>query len=613
LKVWLERMREEGCETGGRLDPGFILINSFFEGYRSVYANMGDAVNRLIFDESTMGQHQRYVGQEGSAVYVRDMELHYPVDWLGERVEVADCQGSDSPNPLHLELLQQYLLGAHFILYVVSSRTGLREADFKLIDFIKTLRMLPQTFFIVNADLDGHPDREDLDRLAERVRTELAWVAPDPQVFTFSALYHLTDQLGENAPDRERKRLELWKGEEALSRLTEEGFSTFRDQLVRRIGDQRARILLATGLSRLAMVAGSIMDTAGAQKSFLAQDLDHLKKSSGRLKDQHKALHGTLSTLQNAIFGLRDTVRGELDESVDRYFAANEGVIVKETLDMVDCYPIDSKYEDLGDHRKFVRGFYQFYIEFRQTLSRYLVERVNLRIIEFAKQEEHFLEARFVSSSAAFWSLFAKALEDYRAEMAQFHVDLRTAGGEQGCEWSPSERATPPSFSAFVDHDALGRGILLMKFGLGRFTRFLTGIKARIGSKDKDLLQWKRQGDETIREAVSLVKSEARAELVGAFRNYARSFKSAYLYRMLDEVTVRLMEDFRVRAEMTQLDFANLLRQSELKGEERVAMLDLLDRTLQVTGGMMDELDGLRCAVNLDRLPPEASPEAAEQ
>ncbi|NIR17385.1 MAG: hypothetical protein GWN86_27135, partial [Desulfobacterales bacterium] len=58
-------------------------------------------------------KHQDFVSQESQAVYLRDMELELPISWLGEMVELGDCQGSDSPNPLHFAMLQEYLLSSH--------------------------------------------------------------------------------------------------------------------------------------------------------------------------------------------------------------------------------------------------------------------------------------------------------------------------------------------------------------------------------------------------------------------------------------------------------------------------------------------------------------------
>lgn len=601
LKKWLVKTQREWQQTsGGQLDPNFILLNAYLEGYKRLCKNVGDSVNRLIFDRDSLSQHQNYVGQEGQAVYIRDMELHYPVPWLGDKIEVADCQGSDSPNPLHLALLQQYLLKCHFILYVISSRTGLREADFKLLDFIKTLRMFPQTLFIVNADLDVHSQAEDLEELTERVRTELSWIVPNPRLYSFSALYHLIEALEGAAPERDQRRLAMWREDRALIARTEAGYARFRDEVAQRISGQRTRVLLGSGLSRLTMVAGGINDTTRVHKRFMDHNLGSLKQSSKHLKSKQKALQSTLGTLENAMAGLRESLRREMDNAVGSYFDLTYGPVIKETLDVVEHYPVDSQYQkDLSDYRQLLRQLHRFYLEFRQSLSRYLIEKVNLRVIEFAKEQEEFLQDRLRHSSRAFWSLFTTALEDYRKELNKYNIELRVMGAAQEGGWSSMEKTTPPSFSAFVDNQVVGRGTLLMKFGLGRLTRFLNQLKGKIGRR-KTPAEGESQQNQSFQEAVSLVKAETKSELIYNFRDYRQNFKYGYLYKILDEGTGQLLEEFKSRAEMAQLDFANLLKQSEVEGEERRRMLEALDRVGQMSEAMVEELDGFRCAVTLD-------------
>jgi len=48
---------------------------------------------------------------------------------------------------------------------------------------------------------------------------------------------------------------------------------------------------------------------------------------------------------------------------------------------------------------------------------------------------------------------------------------------------------------------------------------------------------------------------------------------------------------------MTQVDFADMVRQSELVGEERQSALEILARANQMTSAMIEELDELRRTV----------------
>ncbi len=602
LQSVLERVQTEWQQGSGQLDPNFILLKAYLEGYPRVQDRVGEETRRLTFENASLQRHQDYVGQESQAVYVQDLELHSPLPSLGGGVELADCQGSDSPNPLHLELLQRYLLRSHFILYVINSRTGLREADFKLLDFIKTLRMVPQTSFVLNVDLDAHPHREDLLDLVERVRGELSWVLPNPHLFAFSALYHLLNRLGSECAEREGRRFRLWQEEGGLVALSEAHHTAFHDHLTGRISGQRIRLLLGSRLSRLSMVAANVMDAVLARRTFLDEELSNLKTLSSQLTITQKALKGTLTTLENAISGLQESVRIQLDEKIDSTFDPDQGLLVRETLDMVDRFPVDPHHtRQLGRGSQILPQLYRFYTDFRQSVARYLVERVNLRVIELAKEQESFLHHQLTESSHALWGLFDAALEDYRRDMARFNIELHPQGQVPSTRWSVPDRLCPPTFSAFVDRDALGRGILLVKFGLGRVTRFLAGLKTRIG-KQEDVTASPPRHNETILEAVALVKSETKLELLEAFKKYGQSFKSEYLYEMLKESTQGLLGEFQIRAEMTQLDFENILKRSQLEGEGRKALKASLSEVGEVTRAQVEELEHFRCAVQLEWL-----------
>jgi len=140
----------------------------------------------------------------------------------------------------------------------------------------------------------------------------------------------------------------------------------------------------------------------------------------------------------------------------------------------------------------------------------------------------------------------------------------------------------------------------MVKFGLGRFSRYLSRLKSSLG-KRKGSVTRGLNGNDHFEEAVSLVKSEAKAELLDAFGEYRRSFQFEYLHCVLDEATGRMIEEFKCRAEMARLDFENLLKQGEAEGEGRKTMVDVLSRTGGKVAEMVKDLEELACAVNIDR------------
>ena len=103
----------------------------------------------LCYAEDHFGEHRTFVGNDILAVYLKDVELEINTGDIDSHIEIADCQGSDSSNPLHLTSIQDYLLRTHLIVYVISSRTGLRQADIKFLSMIKKMGIMENILFVL--------------------------------------------------------------------------------------------------------------------------------------------------------------------------------------------------------------------------------------------------------------------------------------------------------------------------------------------------------------------------------------------------------------------------------------------------------------------------------
>jgi hypothetical protein len=634
IEFRLEKMKSEWLQSRSGVDPHFLFLERVLQGFDLVREVISDEIARIELSKTTLSSHQLYAGDESRSVYVRDMELHFPLAWLGDRVELADCQGSDSPNPVHFELLQQYLLSSHFVIFVIGSRTGLREADFKLLDLVKSLRMFPQTLFVLNLDFDVHNDRDDLDRITERVRSELSWLVPEPRLFAFSGLFHLLRQLGENAPRFERRRMKLWKETKALSKATEAGYGAFRKELEDRIRARRSEILLGCGVSRLGMIAANIRDSARVRRSILESGVAGAGDTAGQLRSRHLALQSTLKGLADTVSGLNQSIKRELNAGIDHYLDPATGVIVRDALNMVEHFAADAAGRGpVSDYGRLIRDYYALYLEFRRSLSRYLVEKINLRILEFAKEEEFRLNERIRESSDGLWAFFDAALADYRRDLLGEKPSREDPLREQplpeglsrenrpatvrfaGCNPDTAGGFAPPSFSSFLERGGLGRGILFLKFGLGSFPGILAGVKAKMrdrsgtggnvnmgGIRDSG----KRPEDDLLEKALEKTRKEVKSELLRAFGHFRETIREAYFFRIVDEGCIFLLNEFKARAEMARVDFAEMLKHSELEGEGRRSALDILTRADQMTSAMIEELDELMKTV------PAGIPDRAE-
>ncbi|MCP3951061.1 MAG: dynamin family protein, partial [Desulfobacterales bacterium] len=141
----LDELSNDQLITDGTRNANSILPALYYQGYPSVSDIITSDSNTTEFSNAEFSRHREYVGSDELAVYLKDVELEISHTQIDRTIEIADCQGSDSPNPMHLAMIQDYLLRTHMLVYVISSRTGLRQADIRFLSTIKKMGIIDNT------------------------------------------------------------------------------------------------------------------------------------------------------------------------------------------------------------------------------------------------------------------------------------------------------------------------------------------------------------------------------------------------------------------------------------------------------------------------------------
>ncbi|MBW1866409.1 MAG: dynamin family protein, partial [Deltaproteobacteria bacterium] len=181
LKKSLDNLSPELMITNDSRNINSILLACYLNGFEKVRTMLtSDALTRT-YDQDRFFDHMDFAGNDHLAVYLKDIKLEINSRHLDEGVEIADCQGSDSPNPMHLAMIQDYLVLTHLLVYVISSRTGLRQADIKFLSMIKKMGILDNTLFVFNCDFSEHESVAELNHLIKKLTEELTILKLDPE------------------------------------------------------------------------------------------------------------------------------------------------------------------------------------------------------------------------------------------------------------------------------------------------------------------------------------------------------------------------------------------------------------------------------------------------
>ena len=299
---------------------GSVLLASYLRGYDHIQHLVGTDHATAIFENDRFRQHRDFVGDDAMAVYLKDVLLEIDTSGLGQEVEVADCQGSDSPNPLHLAMIQDYLMMAHLTIYVISSRTGLRQADIRFLTMIRKMGILEAVVFVVNCDFSEHESLADLTDGIRKIEADLRLICSEPRVFTFSALFLLMSQIKSDLSSRDQDRYQHWLRESEMVDLAAQEQTRLDQFLDQQINRERSRLLLKNHLERLEIVASGIGHWIDFNRDLLTRGANGAQALADRAHHQRGRLDRLKQTVKSALDGALNQVKRDLKSAIDRFF-----------------------------------------------------------------------------------------------------------------------------------------------------------------------------------------------------------------------------------------------------------------------------------------------------
>ena len=136
------------------------------------------------------------------------------------------------------------------IVYVISSRTGLRQADIRFLNMIRNMGIIDNILFVINCDISEHDSLENLKDVVADSTREIDVIRPGAEIFTLSALYSLFDSDRDRLAQKDRARLEHWDAEPAMTGFLAGEAAGFERALKTKLEQERLSLLLANHRAR---------------------------------------------------------------------------------------------------------------------------------------------------------------------------------------------------------------------------------------------------------------------------------------------------------------------------------------------------------------------------
>jgi hypothetical protein len=530
----LAEAKESDLWSGGSLDQNYLLLQSYLEGY-DLLQGLWPASGTLSLTGPDLTRHRELVTREATAVYLKDVLLTIPFPWPAAGLELGDCQGSDSPFPQHLAQVLAYLLKSDLVLYVVSSRVGLRQADFQFLAELKRMGLMPHILTLLNLDLGEHTSCAEMVKLRDRVAQELSSWQPDPRVYAFSALKLLLDRRqarGETLDLREAAVLQVWATDPDSAAFSQAEAARFDQDLKAAVRDLQTRRLAGGSLAQVKMVARGLREQLELTDDLLSRGLTAIQELETRLAARRQPLQATLATVSQTLEGagnrLKKTLRSRVDSLLDRH----AGPIGKNLYQFIQDFTPDwDRLAPPSVTPAFRPVLYQLFQEFAKALAHHVANEVNLALVEFIREQEEWLRQELARLWQPLFLTLQEALTLYYREIADLGLAAAPPTLEAAAVARPQGLELPLLNLEMVPDWRFAREVWVAS-GLGLLGRTWEALKRRL--RRAGTVEPRRQLLRDLERALAALKTWLQSELEGQLLNYREGLKFQYFFPLVD-------------------------------------------------------------------------------
>jgi len=560
--------------ANGSLNQNYVLLSAYLAGFSQVQEAVARGQVELTGPE--VQRHQELVTREELAIYLADALLTLPAPDLPPWLELGDCQGSDSPLPQHLTQVLAYLLKCDLAVYVISSRMGLRQADFQFLQELRRMGLGEHLLFVLNLDLADHKDAADCEALAARVRRELTPWVPTPRLCAFSALEVLLKRRREagGLEPQEEALLALWQADPGKTGLSRRGWEEFQLLFRRSLEEVRARRQAGGALPQVLMVARGLAEQVEWARRLLNRDAGAYRELAARLQARRQPLAAVRVSLHQTLEGASRHLGAELKRRVDA-FLSEQGSREASLISFVLHYEPDWERLLANPEEPLRLRLYRLFQEFQQELLKLAGGEFNLQVVEFVRRQEDWLRQELRRISEPLMVALEETLTLYYRETSA--LGLPGEPPTLRLELPPTPAGLEiPLLSLTLEPGWRWAGEVWLRSGVGVLERLWQRLKAKAGWGS---LEPRRQEERDLRRALAAIRHWVREELRVQLVDFGERLKFLYFLPLVQDLARGVEEslDRQLTSLLTDLEgLTQALSHGEADREGRRRRLDSL-------------------------------------
>ena len=381
--------------------------------------------------------------------------------------------------------------------------------------------------------------------------------------------------MADKISEKDRRRLDMWNREQALSEFSGFEESRFQDALHEIVTSQRYTVLFKAPLDRLRMIAVGILKWCRMTRDILGKGSDESAQLIKKIKTEQKRINRVQSMIKSTVEGALQQIKRDLKKDADAFLDPKYGEVTAPVIEFIRNYAISAdRYSGQLAEGRFSDALYTVFQEFTHELDAFMAETVNPKIFNFIKTEEDRVKEYFESITGPYEAMVSDALEQYNTVLNNLGLetvqenhseislpDFHALKREHGLEIPPA--ATTMNYSKAIKTEAI------MRFGMYNLANRVKRLFRRSAGNSVS------EGTAALKTAVKRMKRETEEGISFQFKNYKENIKFQYLFKLVDAVSDQLYAEIMDRFH----DFtSDLVKLSEFAGKHQDNGTNLVSR-----------------------------------
>ena len=569
----------------GSYDINYLTISLYLSGYEKLKGLVSDKPGQIVYKGERFHDHKRFVGNDSLAIYLKDILIEIDTGFFDESIEIADCQGSDSPNPMHLIMIQEYITLCQLIIYVISSRIGIREADIQFLNIIKNMGMLKNVIFVLNCDFDEHSSMEDMQEIIDRTRKELKlFIKNEMQLFAFSVLFNLLKEMekrGDEIRDKERIRLERWENEASFVEFSKKETERFLEYLRRILTEERYLKLIKTWKDKLLFVGFQIKEWIDINMDIILGDRDKTKDLIKKIEESKKRLDKIRSAIKNSLEGAVNDFKSRIKKEIDTFFDS-KGVLFSSLRQFIESFQIPyDRYMELIEDKSLSYVQYLIFREYKEAVDSFIARKMNPQIIGFIRRMDEKIKEDFVSAIEPYYEMLMDVKTDLRIP---YSIEIESMLDLDYIK--KLYKIALPSIKSALEYSIMLGTETVLRFGIYKFWTHIKSILKR-EKEESDT----KEKIKALEDGLKKIKRQSLESIQFSILNYKENLKYQYAIALIDSCKQYLIEKMDEYLRQNIESFLHMERQIKKEEFDKELFLKEMD---ELRKDLMYYLDSIK-------------------